>query len=122
MPLPPAQVFPFPAGSSDTVIFTGAAILRGWSTRESSGSAAVVAVLRDGTKATAPLVAELGQAQTVVDHFWCPDNGILLRTGLFLDFASGAMQAEFWLTPISNADDLAWAFGESGPVLVHPNV
>lgn len=122
MPLPPAMVFPSSFDEGDTLIFTGAAVLRGWSIYETTGDGPAAALIFDGSASSPVLVSRVDLLASESTREWFSGNGILLRTGLFVANAAGAIAGSFYLSPISHADDVSWAFGESGPYFVHGGV
>jgi hypothetical protein len=122
MALPPAMIFPVPATSADVVVFTGAACLRGWNLRNTSAVAPAALVIYDGTKNTGVNAADVDLLASESSREWFTGNGILLRTGAFLELGAGGVNGSLWLTPITDADDVAFAFGQSGPHFVHGGI
>lgn len=122
MSLPPAQVLPVVATSADVQLLTGLFVLRGWSFAESTGSAAVTFELYDGTDETYPLVAAFGLAQATGTSLAIPGNGVIIRTGLFVEMLSGSVKGAVWYNAITHTADVELVTGDQGPYLVHPGV
>lgn len=122
MALPPAQVLPFAATSADVQLLTGLFVLRGWSMNETTGSAVATAVLRDGTSTSAPSVASIALASAGAASQWLSGNGVLLRTGLFLDITAGSAAGTIWYNAITHTTDVELVEGDQGPYFMHPGV
>lgn len=121
MPLPPAMVFPFFAsGSSETIVFEGAGVLRGWAFQENTGSAGVDLVIYDGPSGANQQIAPISLIANESTRDYPPGNGIVVRTALVVGLVDGEVAGSLWFTPITHADDLDFAFGQHGPYFVHP--
>lgn len=120
--LPPAMVFPIATTTVDRTIHVGACCLRGWSFQETTAAAGAALVIFDGPAAAAQIVAAITLATNESTRDYPPGEGILLRTSAFLNVVSGSIKGALWLTPISHAADLEFAFGERGPYWVNPGV
>lgn len=120
MGLPPAQVLSIAATSADAQLLTGLYVLRGWSFGESTGSAVATLDLHDGIDATTPLVASVAVAQSGATTFQIAGNGILLRTGLFLDMTAGSVKGSIWYNAITHVDDVDIVEGDQGPYWFRP--
>lgn len=122
MPLPPAMVFPFGDVDDRFVVHVGAVSLRGWSLTNPATDAPANVELFDGVEQVDVSVALVDLLASETTREWFSGNGILLRTGALLAVGSGLVKGSLYLTPISNAADMSWAFGESGPYFVHGGV
>lgn len=116
--LPPAQVRPIAATSSDVQLLTGLFVLRGFVLTESTGAAVATAVLRDGTSTSGVAVAPVNLLQGTTFGLWMADTGTLVRTGLYLDMTAGSMAGTVWFTPVTHVDDIDIVTGEHGPYLM----
>ncbi|GGM64111.1 hypothetical protein GCM10012275_38310 [Longimycelium tulufanense] len=93
----PAAHHELATGTGDVTVFTGYTILRGWSIRESAGTAAAATVIiRDGTAATDPIVATIELAANTHDTVWLGD-GIQCSDGVFVDRTAGETEGSIWL-------------------------
>lgn len=120
MSLPPAAVLPFATTSTDLTLLTGPFILRGWAFKETTGSAAATFELYDGPDDTTVLVVPINLATSESTRDWLTGNGIIIRTGLFLEMLTGSIKGTIWYTPIINVSDVAVAQGEWGDLFVRP--
>lgn len=76
-------------------------LLLGWSVRETSGAAAAVVVLHDGTDATGGRAAEIGLASAGSVTVAIPPPGLWFRDGVFAEVVAGAVRGELWYVPIT---------------------
>ena len=118
--LPPAQLLPFAATSADIKLYTGNAVLLGWSFAETTNSAGASLTLNDGPDDTYPEIVRVNLAQNESTRDYPPGNGILIRTGIFLEMLSGTVEGTIWYLPITNALDRSWAVGDLGAYNIHP--
>lgn len=96
MHLPGARAYGLTADDFSGTIITGAALLRGWSFTENTGSAPATVNLYDGGGTDGTLVASitLDQGQSTRDSL--TGAGIECRVGLFVDVAVGAVDGAVW--------------------------
>lgn len=84
--------------TTDVQISSLAGVLMGWSLRESAGTPAVAtAYIRDGTSATAPIVAVIEFAANVSGTEWFGPQGIRINTGVYLDMVAGELEGAIFL-------------------------
>lgn len=114
------MVFPIATTTADAQPFTGACLLRGWSFRETTGSAAASLIIYDGPAAAGQIVAAIDLLASESTRDYPPGNGIMIRTTPFVDVTGGSIQGSLWLTPLTHRDDVEWAFGERGPYFTNP--
>ncbi len=119
MTLPPAQLLPFAATSADLTLYTGLMVLRGWSFAETAGATASFA-LYDGADDTTVQVVPINLIANETTRDLITGNGLLIRTGLFLEMFSGTIKGTIYFNPLLHADDHDWAIGDWGPYYVHP--
>lgn len=112
--LPPAQLLPFAATAADLTLFTGAAIVRGWSFCETTGSASASLTVLDGTATGTPEVVRIALATSESTRDSLTGSGILCRTGIFVHRLTGTFEGVIWFNPITNAEDHGWAMGDLG--------
>lgn len=89
----PATVSPvFTSG----VVLSGRGVLRGYSFRETSGTAAAVLRVRAGFNATANLIASVSlvAGESVRDYFG--ESGLRADTGLYVEVVSGVVEGSVW--------------------------
>lgn len=122
MTLPPAQILPVAATSADVQLLTGLFVLRGWAFQETTNAAGAVLTLHDGADDTAPLVVPITLATNESTRDYPPGNGILLRTGLFLEMVSGTVQGSIWYSAITHHGDVELVEGDQGPYFMRPGV
>lgn len=118
--LPPAQLLPFAATTTDLTLYTGNAVLLGWSFAETTNSATASLTLNDGPDDTYPEIVRINLAINESTRDYPPGNGILIRTGIFLEILSGSVEGTIWFLPITNAYDLSFAIGDLGIYRMHP--
>ncbi len=85
---------------ADLAVVTGRVTLMGWSLMEDAGTPALASLyLRDGTTATAPIVAAIKVPASGNNSFWFGDidnGGIILKNGLFLDMVAGSVSGALY--------------------------
>ena len=86
--------------SANKLLFSGRALLRGWSLQNGNAGAQVFQVL-DGTDATGLVVAVLNLAAGANSQGPPCDTGILLSAGLFVVAPAGPLQGAFYVTPVT---------------------
>ena len=118
--LPPAQLLPFAARTSDLQLYTGAGVLLGWSFTETTSAAVAELTLTDGTASTFPEYFDITLSSGQSTRDYPPGNGLLIRTGLFFHRVSGTIKGTVWFLPITNVDDRSWAEGDLGVYHVRP--
>lgn len=92
---------PTAATSNSTNVYEGAAILHGWSWRETSDLNRAELELRDGSNGPLIVPVTLSPGQSTRD--WLGDVGIYVRTGLYVAMLSGTAQWSLWMVPIEDA-------------------
>lgn len=122
MPLPPAMLFPFEADETDVQVYVGACVFRGWGLANRDASNESGADIYDSAGADLVLVAPILLLADESTREWFEGNGILCRTGVLVRSNVGPIGGSLYLTPITNAEDQSFAFGESGPYFVHGGV
>lgn len=117
------MLFPFASAPDDSLsLLVGAAILRGWSLTNQSDAAGAQVTVNDSNGADVVEVAFIDLLPSESTREWFTGNGILLRTGAQVLVQSENVRGTLYLTPISNADDVSFAFGQDGPFFVHEGV
>lgn len=86
--------------SANKLLFSGRALLRGWSLQNGNAGAQVFQLL-DGTDASGLVVAVLNLAAGANSMGPAADTGILLSAGLFLVVPGGPLQGAVFLTPVT---------------------
>lgn len=80
---------PYPFAVSGPVYFD-AGYIAGFTVRETSGAAAAVVNLRDGSDASAPLLATIALPSGTGAQEWFLPGGIKFTRGLYVDVAAGS--------------------------------
>lgn len=122
MPLPPAMVFPIATTTADVTPYIGACCLRGWSFQETTGLAVASLVIYDGPTTAGQIVAAIDLLASESTRDYPSGDGILLRTSAVIDVTAGSIQGSLWITPLTWAQDVAFAMGQSGPHYVHGGI
>lgn len=99
MHLPGARPYQIASGVSGIVVVNGAALLRGWSLRETTGSAAAVVELYDGTSTGGMLVATISLTDAQSTRDYLEGSGVEIRNAIFYNVVSGAVKASIWASP-----------------------
>lgn len=108
----PARSFPFAATAASLSIVNFSVILRGWSFRETTGSAAAALRIRDGSSATGEMVVPIGLlANESTRDFLAPD-GLDIRVGVFIERVSGTFEGVIWYTPVTRDGEIELTQGE----------
>lgn len=87
---------PFVAGQTGR-LSTSSGRLAGFSIRETTGAAAAVVRLRDGSDATGDLLATIALLGGASVQAWFMPSGVSFGYGLFLEVTSGAVEAVVYL-------------------------
>lgn len=98
----PAQVLPVAATSTSVDVFEGAAILHGWSWRETTDLTRAEVELRDGAGGPSIVTITLDAGESTRD--WLSGAGIYVRTGLYVAVTSGTVKASLWALPLASTD------------------
>lgn len=77
---------------ADQTVKTTACVYRGFSVRETSGVAAAVVRIHDGTDNTGVVLDTVQLAANESRAEWYPDGGIWATLGLHVDVVSGAVE------------------------------
>lgn len=86
-----------PLGQSGVVV-NGAALLYGWSLRESTGAAGAQLDIIDGGDATGQLVATITLTAGESTSDYLAGIGILCRRGVYVHAVSGSVAGAVWIT------------------------
>ena len=84
--------------TTDLQVYTGSGTLMGFALRESAGTAAAAgAVLRDGTSASADMIAPVNLAADESAREWYGPQGIPFNTGVYLDMQAGELEGVLYI-------------------------
>lgn len=76
--------------------------LVGYSVRETSGTAAAVVELHDGTDSSGQVVATIGLAAGASKEVMGGPPGVLCRAGLYATVVTGAAKGVAWWVPVTS--------------------
>lgn len=100
---PAAQAINLGQGGTGGQAITRSGFLLGWSVRETSGAAAAVVVLHDGTDKSGQMLANIALASAGADHESLAPPGVLFRAGLYAEVVSGAANGVAWVVLLGGA-------------------
>lgn len=99
MHLPGARPQPITAITSAGTVVSGASLLRGWSLKESTGSATAACDIYDGDGTNGLLVATITLRTNESTREVIPGGGIEIRTGLYYVVVAGTIKGSLWAVP-----------------------
>ena len=116
--VPAARHLTIPVTTVDLPLISGRVLVKGFTLRETTGTAAAAAQFLDGTaEGGDPFIeCSLGINESVRD--WFTEAGILIQSGVFLDVDSGSVQGSVWVIPETIIGKVAFA----GLIADVPNV
>lgn len=100
---PAAQAMNLGQGGTGGQAITRSGFLLGWSVRETSGSAAAVVVLHDGTDNSGQMLANIALVSAGDSHESLAPPGVLFKAGLYAEVVSGAVKGVAWWVPLGGA-------------------
>jgi hypothetical protein len=107
----PTNTVPIPTTVANVNVSSRAALLRGWSFRETTGVAAASIDILDGNDPGGELLAtiNLSAGQSIREN--APGYGVLVEMGPFLRVNSGSVQGAMWIIDLAAAVATALANG-----------
>lgn len=96
----PAVAIPLSALSAGKLLFSGRALLKGWSLTNNNAGAQTLQLV-DGQDSTGAVVAHLPLAAGANSTTPGPDSGILLTQGLFIVVPGGPINGSVWVVPVT---------------------
>lgn len=98
--LPPAiGLVVGPATTADVLLITGRALLKGFSLRETTGTATAAVTIHDGIADNNNFLAviDLNASESVRD--WFTGRGVLVDRGIFVEVLSGTVEGVVYVIP-----------------------
>lgn len=99
MHLPGARSQPITGITTAGTVVSGASLLRGWSLKESTGTAVAACDIYDGDGTNGLLVATISLRINESTREVIPAGGIEIRSGLYYVVTAGAIKGSLWVVP-----------------------
>lgn len=97
--IPPASTIPTAAVAVSGQMLNGAALIFGWSFRETTNAAIATVELYDGTSTGGALITSITLAINESTRDLMGGNGLEILTGIYLNVVAGSVKGAVWAVP-----------------------